>query len=229
MQAKQTLVILLLCIISVTFWAFYFQMFLSLTLFISRVVKPTLFGISFTPPYYVGIQSIGMIVFGMVLSRRKNHLTHAQQGVRTGNKFVLAMIFMTLAYVLIAVVSRFSELSTLLSPWSIIPAYLMISLAELLLSPVGLSAITTLASPKKVSTMMGIFFVSLGIGGFLSGKLAELTAIPIGETSIAVLKAHYATSFSHLLSILVVATLICVVLNLFIKQLMTNSNPTRSR
>ncbi len=53
----------------------------------------------------------------------------------------------------------------------------MISLAELLLSPVGLSAITVLADKNKVSTMMGIFFVSLGIGGFLSGKLADLTAI----------------------------------------------------
>lgn len=219
-QARQTLVILLLCIISVTFWAFYFQMFLSLTLFISRVVQPKLFGLQFTPPYYVGVQSFGMIIFGWGLARRKNYLTRAQQGTRAGNKFVLAMMFMTIAYVLIAIVSRFSPLSALLSPLYIIPAYLMISLAELLLSPVGLSAITSLASPKKVSTMMGIFFVSLGIGGFLSGKLAGLTAIPIGEVSIAVLKVHYAAAFTQLLYILIGATLICVVLNLFIKQLM---------
>ncbi len=224
MQARQTLVIILLCIISVTFWAFYFQMFLSLTLFISRVVQPELFGIQFTPPYYVGAQSVGMIVFGLVLARRKSHLNHSEQGIRTGNKFVIAMFFMTLAYILIALVSHFSYLSALVSPLYIIPAYLMISLAELFLSPVGLSAITTLASPKKVSTMMGIFFVSLGIGGFLSGKLAELTAIPVGETSISVLKAHYALSFSHLLYILLVATLVCVILNLLIRRLMTTSS-----
>ncbi len=220
-QAYHTAVIILLCIISVTFWAFYFQMFLSLTLFIARVVQPELFGIQFAPPYYVGVQSVGMIIFGLILSRRKTHATQEQQGIRTGNKFVLAMVFMTIAYVLITIVSRFSPLSALLSPLYIIPAYLMISLAELLLSPVGLSAITTLASPKKVSTMMGIFFVSLGIGGFLSGKLADLTAIPVGETSIALLKIHYATSFSHLLYIVFSATLLCVFLNLLIKYLMT--------
>ncbi len=218
-QARRTLVIILLCIISVTFWAFYFQMFLSLTLFIARVVQPTLFGIQFSPPYYVGMQSIGMIIFGLILARRRHHLSQSQQSVRTGNKFVLAMIFMTMAYVLITIVCRSGAPTALLSPLYIIPAYLMISLAELLLSPVGLSAITILASPKKVSTMMGIFFVSLGIGGFLSGKLADLTAIPLGETSTIVLKAHYAASFDHLLYILCGATLICIMLNLVIKYL----------
>ena len=222
-QARKTMVIILLCIISVAFWAFYFQMFLSLTLFISRVVQPTLFGITFPPPYYVGVQSIGMILIGLILSRRKRHLNQSQQGISTGNKFVLSMIFMTVAYVLITLVCNSGAPLALLSPLYIIPAYLMISLAELLLSPVGLSAITILASPKKVSTMMGIFFVSLGIGGFLSGKLAELTSIPIGETSIVALKTHYAASFSHLLYILLGTTLICFFLNLIIKYLMTQS------
>ena len=69
----------------------------------------------------------------------------------------------------------------------------MISVAELLLSPVGLAAITTLASRRKVSTMMGIFFVSLGIGGFLSGKLAYLTAInPQALLDIGIKSALYA-------------------------------------
>jgi POT family proton-dependent oligopeptide transporter len=131
------------------------------------------------------------------------------------------MVFMTIAYILIKVVSDVGPTAALLSPLYIIPAYLMISVAELLLSPVGLSAVTILASPKKVSTMMGIFLVSLGIGGFLSGKLAKLTAIPVGETSIEVLKVHYTTSFSQLLCILVGATLICAILNIAVKYLMS--------
>ena len=225
MQARQTMVILLLCIISVIFWAFYFQMFLSLTLFIARVVEPTLFGMQFTPPYYVAVQSLGMIILGLILTRRKHSLKQTQEGIQTGNKFVMAMIFTTVAYMLIVLVSRSGAIDNLLSPLYIIPAYLMLSFAELLLSPVGLSAITILASPKKVSTMMGIFFVSLGIGGFLSGKLAELTAIPMGETATSVLKAHYATAFAHLLYILIGATLLCAALNLIIKYLMRKPCP----
>ncbi|MDP3268797.1 MAG: peptide MFS transporter [Legionella sp.] len=220
-QSRQTLVIGLLCIISVMFWAFYFQMFMSLTLFIARVVKPTFAGIQFPPPYYVTIQSIGMLIIGYILAKKHTQLTLIERGLSTGKKFLLAMVFMTLAYLIIVVVSSFVDKAVLLSPLLIIPAFLMISFAELLLSPVGLSAITILADKNKVSTMIGIFFVSLGIGAFLSSKLAALTAIPTGETDIAVLKTLYATAFTQQLGILFVATLSCLVIYAVIKFLLT--------
>lgn len=221
-QARQTLIIGLLCIISVVFWAFYFQMFMSLTLFISRVVEPKLFGIQFPAPYYVTIESLGMLIIGYFLAKKHHHLSLVERGLSTGKKFVLSMFLMTLAYFIIALVSSYIDQSGLLSPLYIIPAYLLISLAELLLSPVGLSAITVLACKKKVSTMMGIFFVSLGIGGFLSGKLATLTAIPDGETNIVVLKTLYAHAFMQQLSILFVASLGCLVIYAVIKFLLTH-------
>ncbi len=224
-QARQTLVIGLLCLISIIFWSFYFQMFLSLTLLLKRVVQPTLLGIPFPPPYYVAVQSLGMIMFGLFLGRNKKQLSSAQHAIRTGNKFLLSIFFMVSAYVSIALVCRFDAGIALISPWFFIPAYLMISFAELLLSPVGLSAITLLSSHKKVSTMMGVFFVSLGLGGFLSGKLAAITAIPkekLDHMSISGLKTHYAMTFSHLLYILLAAAVVCIILNRIIKYLMAS-------
>ena len=219
-QAKQTAVIGLLCIISVMFWAFYFQMFMALTLFIARVVDPQIFGINFPPPYYVSIQSFGMLIFGYLFSRSKAQLSLAQSGQRTANKFLLSMVFMLIAYALISFACHRSVGASFLSPLYFIPAYLMISVAELLLSPVGLSAITVLASRKKVSTMMGIFFVSLGIGAFLSGKLANLTSIEAYEVSVSSLKIHYTHALTELLYILLVATLLCFILNRIIKSLL---------
>ncbi|MBA2656471.1 MAG: MFS transporter [Tatlockia sp.] len=222
-QARQNIVIGLLCVISVMFWAFYFQMFMSLTLFISRVVEPEVFGVNFPAPYYVGVQSIGMLIFGFLLTRNKKKLSIAQCGVRTGKKFIISMLFMCLAYLLIILINFISKgTSALILPLYFIPAYLMISIAELLLSPVGLSAITVLASRNKVSTMMGIFFVSLGIGGYLSGKLATLTAVDSTNMTIIELKTHYAHSFSVLFSILVAATILCFILNIIIKRLLAN-------
>jgi POT family proton-dependent oligopeptide transporter len=220
-QSRQTLVIGLLCLISVIFWAFYFQMFMSLTLFISRVVQPTFCGILFPPPYYVTIQSIGMLLIGYFLSKKHPQLTLTERGLSTGKKFIFALVVTCIAYLIIALVSSFTNKTTLLSPLLIIPAYLLFSLAELLLSPVGLAAITVLACKNKVSTMMGIFFVSLGIGGFLSGKLANLTAIPPGETNIVVLKTLYATAFAQQFSILCVASLCCLLIYAVIKFLLT--------
>ena len=222
-QAKRTVVIGLLCLISILFWAFYFQMFMSLTLFIVRAVKNNLFSISFPPPYYVGIQSAGMIVFGFLLSRlKKPKLTKAQQAARTGNKFFLSICCMTISYGLIMTICYTSSGSTLISPLILIPAYLIISLAELLLSPVGLSAVTLLACNKKVSTMLGVFFVSLGIGGYLSGRLATITALPVGISNTIEIKQHYASAFSKLFIILVCSTIACAFINYLIKKLMTD-------
>jgi POT family proton-dependent oligopeptide transporter len=144
-----------------------------------------------------------------------------EQGLSIGKKFIFAIIFMTAAYAMISLVSTFVGRTELLSPLFIIPAFLMISLGEILLSPVGLSAITLLADKNKVSTMMGIFFVSLGIGGFLAGKLAGLTAIPTGETNITVLRSLYAAAFNQQLNILFAATIGCLVIYAVIKFLLT--------
>ena len=224
LEARKTSVIAILCIISIIFWAFYFQMFLSFTLFLSRVVEQTLFNLRFPPPYYVSAQSIGAIIFGIFLSRRKNYSTKTPQGVQSSNKFLLSMFFMTAAFLLITLICRFNPGPNLLSPLYFIPAYLLISLAELLLYPVGLSAVTVLSSRNKVSTMMGVFFVSLGVGGFLSGKLAEIAAISPEQTSTIALKAHYATAFSHITYILIASLFVCILLNRLVKYLLSTES-----
>lgn len=220
-QRSKTIVIGFLFFMSALFWAFYFQMFSSLTLFISRIVDPKLFGFFFPAPYYVAIQSLGMLVFGSFLASSRAKEKASQTGIQTGNKFLMSIGFMLLAYGLIVYSCTATDPSFLISPLLLIPAYLLFSIAELLLSPVGLSAITTLASRHKVSTMMGIFFVSLGIGAFLSGKLAFLTALPNHKgMSIPDLKTHYLHAFTDLFFILCAATLLCVGLNYMIKKLL---------
>jgi POT family proton-dependent oligopeptide transporter len=218
-QSIKTLLILLLCTVSTIFWAFYFQMFMSLTLFIIRAVQSELFQIQIAPPYYVALQSLGMIVLGLLLTR-KNHqmLPIAKKAIDISKKFSWAMFYMLLAYGLIVGVCKISAPDYKISPLFIAGAYLFISVAELLLSPVGISAITVLSCRKKVSTMMGIFFVSLGVGGFLSGKLANLTAIEDTQAPLSVIKLLYTKGFIKLSIILSLGLLFTLMIHLFIKK-----------
>ncbi|MDF3054347.1 MAG: Proton/peptide symporter, family protein [Gammaproteobacteria bacterium] len=202
-QRYKTLSLLLLFVISVFFWAFYFEMFIVLTLFITRVVEPVVLGIAFPAPYYVAVQSLGMIFFGLILSKLWAKMKHKNVAHVTGVKFTFSIICMLIAYSIILLLVSSNQSAALLSPWPILGAYLMISLAELLLSPIGLSAVTQLASQKVVSTMMGIFFVSLGIGGFLAGRLAEFAVIKDTADSIVLMKMQYLSGFQNLVIILV--------------------------
>lgn len=221
-QANQNMIIALLCLISTLFWTFYFQMFSSFALLITRIVMPTLMGISFPAPYYVAVQSFGLIILGLLFSRPKHHATISIQAIHIGRKFLMAMMLMTLAYAFTTLILHFNMNNTLISPLLIIPLYLMISAAELLLSPVGLAAITLLSSPNKVSTMMGIFFVTLGVGGFLSGKLAGLAAVS-AAAPIETLKVIYSVAFGKMLVILIIATLLCYFLTLLIQYLLSDN------
>jgi POT family proton-dependent oligopeptide transporter len=54
--------------------------------------------------------------------------------------------------------------------------YLLHTFGELCLSPVSLSAMSKLAPARAVSLMMGVFFLSISIGDYLSGRAASLYA-----------------------------------------------------
>lgn len=217
-QRYKTLALLLLFTISAFFWAFYFEMFLALTLFITRVVEPNLFGMEFPAPYYVAVQSFGMIVFGLILSKLWVRMHYKNVAYAVSVKFTCAILFMFVAYLIILSVSS-STSDMLISVGPVLGAYLMISIAELLLSPIGLSAVTQLASEKVVSTMMGIFLVSLGIGGFLSGTLAQFVVINDLSVSLVDMKAQYFQGFRWLLVILGVGLVLTYLLSMFIRRL----------
>ena len=53
------------------------------------------------------------------------------------------------------------------SPNLLVNTYLILTFAELLLSPIGISFVTKVAPPKYKGMMMGGWFVSTAIGNFL--------------------------------------------------------------
>ena len=61
-----------------------------------------------------------------------------------------------------------------MSPWWLIGCYLLQTLGELCLSPVGLSAMTKLAPTRAAGLVMGIWFLGTAIGNWLAGRAGSL-------------------------------------------------------
>ena len=57
------------------------------------------------------------------------------------------------------------------SPLWLVSVYLLQTLGELCLSPVGLSTVTKLSPARMVGLMMGVWFLALSIGNFIAGQL----------------------------------------------------------
>src|SRR5262249_52101882 len=58
------------------------------------------------------------------------------------------------------------------SPWWLVGVYLLHTIGELCLSPVGLSVVTKLAPARIVGAMMGVWFLSLSFGNKIGGWVA---------------------------------------------------------
>jgi POT family proton-dependent oligopeptide transporter len=68
------------------------------------------------------------------------------------------------------------------SPWWLTLVYLLHTIGELCLSPVGLSAMTKLAPARIGGLMMGVWFLSISVGDYIGGRLASVyESFPLPE------------------------------------------------
>jgi POT family proton-dependent oligopeptide transporter len=84
--------------------------------------------------------------------------------------------------------------------WTILGlTYLIHTVAELCLSPIGLSMVTKLAKPKEVGLAMGGWFLSTAMANYFAGVIAAIASGGGGEHGEqASSLAQYATVFSQL-------------------------------
>ena len=95
------------------------------------------------------------------------------------------------------------------TPLWLITVYLMHTIGELCLSPVGLSAMTKLAPAKVVSQMLGIWFLATSLGNFMGGQVAGVfEKFPLPQI------------FGAVVGVCMLFTLIAVVLIRPLKRLM---------
>lgn len=192
---KNMMILNILNIFSAIFWMLYFQQFYSFNLYIERLVDKTLFGIPLSTTVFYAAQSSFIIMLGPLFAIGWERLAISGKNPSPITKFMLAIFFTALACGTLAISTQMLGDSGQVSPFWIFFAYFLISIAELLLSPVGLSAVTLLAPPHLIGLMMGVWFVSLGFGGIFGGWIAKLSSVPDSVTLNADKLAIYHAAF----------------------------------
>lgn len=219
-QKNRLFAYFLLVCISIFFWAIYFQLYFSMNLFVARVVDRTVFGFNLPPSFFVGIEALGVIVFGPLMSQLWHGLERRENSLSTPMKFALGLLMMTISFALLFVSSLFHDVAgQVVAAWVVL-VYLIIAIGELLLSPTGLAMVTELAPKKLSGMMMGIFFVSLGLGGKLAGVIASFASISTDNlNSLQDMEATYHHAFGVYLVLCVAITFASFVLVPLIKRL----------
>jgi POT family proton-dependent oligopeptide transporter len=168
----------ILVVSSVIFWAIFLQMFLSTNLFIDRLIDRTVLGMTIPTTAFYALDSVFVILLGPLFAWSWSALNENNKNPSPVLKFVFAIVFAGLGCLALAASTHFAGENNLINPLWIVLAYLLITIGELLLSPIGLSAVTLLSPAHLAGLMMGIWFAALGFGGHVAGALAKIASIP---------------------------------------------------
>ena len=201
-ERSRMIVLIVLTMSTVVFWALFEQSAASMTLYADRVLDRNLLGVELTASQFGAMNSLFIFMFAPVFALLWTTL--ARRGIEpsTPVKFSLGIAQAGLGFgALVWGASVPDEFGRVAAYWMVL-AYLLHTCGELCLSPVGLSAVTKLAVPSIVGVMMGAWFLATAYSEFVAAQLSKLAAIETvdgGVADIGLALASYTDLFTNLL------------------------------
>lgn len=187
-EKKRIIVIAVLFVFAAIFWSAFEQTPTALNLFAQDFTNRMIGGWEMPATWFQSVNSAWIILLAPVVAAIWIALGRRNVNLSSPVKFAIGLGFTTIAFVVMIfasyVVVGGGSTPTLVSPLWLITFYLFLTIGELLVSPVGLSSMTTLSPKRYVGQMMGIWFLasSLGnlIGGLVGGEVdpENLAAMP---------------------------------------------------
>jgi POT family proton-dependent oligopeptide transporter len=176
-EFQMMLAAIILVVFNVTFWTLFEQAASSLTLFADSNTTLELFGIPVSAPQTQNFNPITIVIFAPILSWLWIKL--AKKGLEPSIqvKFGIALLLVGLGFVILAWSSSTANADFRIALWWLALTYFIHSIAELCISPVGLSMITKLSIARVVGMMMGVWFLSISIGEYLAGAAAQAASV----------------------------------------------------
>ena len=138
------------------FWSAFEQAGSTLTLFADQHTDLTLGTFLIPSSWFQSLNAIFIFMLAPVFAGLWVWLAHRRQEPSTPAKFSIGLLFVGLGFLLLVVGSAIAERGIKVSPFWLVGVYMLHTLGELTLSPVGLSAMTKLAPARVVSLMMAV-------------------------------------------------------------------------
>lgn len=189
-QLDRVFAMLIIFAFNVLFWTFYYQLGTSFNFLAENLVDRRMpGGWVFPVAWFQSVSPLSIIVLAPVVSLTWGLLSKRHMEPSIPRKFGLGLIFNGLGFAgLMYALSKLIGASGSLIPfWPLALCYVLQTVGELCLSPIGLSMVTKLAPPRLVGVAMGGWFLSLAVGGNLSGMVASYISGTTGMTAASAL------------------------------------------
>lgn len=175
-EKKRLVVIIVLFFAAAMFWAGFEQAGSSLNLFAERYTQRVFGSFEIPAGWFQILNPTFIIVLAPLVASVWVSLARRNLDPSTPAKFAIGLILLGAGFAVMLFAAQLVVRGDSVLPTWLIMTYLLHTIGELALSPVGLSATTKLAPRRYVGQMMGVWFLGASLGSVLAGLLAgELT------------------------------------------------------
>jgi POT family proton-dependent oligopeptide transporter len=189
----KTIAMMIIFFFNIMFWCFFEQAGSSFTFLADNIVNRNFNGWVFPTAWFQSVNSIAIITLAPIIAAIWVMLGRRNANPSIPRKFGLGLVFNGLAFgLLMYALSSLVDPSGKIPFWTLFMVYVIQSVGELCLSPIGLSMVTKLAPTRLVGLGMGGWFLATGIGNNLSGIFASVVS---GHEGLSVQSALHGYTF----------------------------------
>lgn len=138
-------------------------------------------------------------------------------------KMAFGLIVAGLAFIPLMMAADVAATGVMASVWWLVLAYFILEIAEMCLSPIGLSAVSQLSVPRVVGLMMGAFWLATAYSEVLAASFGKLASIEIpegGTLDMAAAAAKYSSLFELMMWIGIGSGVLYFLLTPLIRKMM---------
>lgn len=221
-ENKKLLAAVVFMLFSVLFWSFFEQSGGSLSLFAANNLDNKLLGVFTLDPNGVNNSANSFFVvllapvaglFWLALAKRKIE-------PNTVIKFGLGFLFLGVCFFTFYA-TRFFQVAPGIAGLDVFTmGYLIVTLGELCLSPIGLSIMTKLSPPRLQGMMMGMWFLSTAYGQYVAGLLGAGLARANENGTLQEKLMSYTDGYKQLGWYAVIAGVLLIAISPLVRKLM---------
>ena len=171
-------VIFVLATFSIFFFAAFEQAGGLLNLFAEEKVDRTLWGFEIPTTWFQSLNPFFILLLGPIFSEFWVRRATNGKPISYGHKFAIAFILAGLSFAVMTLSvsgENGADENKINMMWLVI-GYLLVTMGELAISPVGLAAVNKLAPLRFASLMMGVWLLSFSVASFLAGQIGALAS-----------------------------------------------------
>lgn len=215
--------ILIIVLAAICFQTFFKQLYNSLPLFVERDFDRVLFGVPLTASFFALVpNSVSVILFAGMFTWLWARLAERGRNPSIPMKIVLALALAVTSAGLLSWIGRdIAASGQRASAWWVVLAIAILTLGELNILPMGLSAVSALAPKRYASLLMGAWFLGTSLGGYFSGVLTSLADIKKDRVQdVSYSAAAYSGLYGRCAAALAVVAVLMMLVTPLVKRLM---------